>query len=140
MKLITALLFTSIFHSCSHSHTKAEIESAMHQYDAVLQSMDADGVSKMFTPNGKLGEAAQGREAIKKFLSGFTNVKVLSQSSTTKSIELKGNSAIQTGMYFQNDVVNGNDTAYLKGTYTAQWKYLPNEGWKIEKIITKPIQ
>lgn len=126
--------------SFSQSHNKAEVEASMHQYDSLLQTMNADAVSKMFTPDGKMGDVAQGRDSIKKFLSGFTNVKMLSQSSNTKSIELKDDSSTQTGMYFQTDVVNKKDTVHLKGTYIVNWKWIDGEGWKIEKITTQPIQ
>lgn len=129
-----------VFTSCNHTHNKAEIEAAMQKYDSLLQAMNADAISKMFTPDGKLGAVAQGRDSIKKFLSGFTNVKMLSQNSNTKSIELKGDSSTQTGMYFQTAVVNGKDTLHLKGSYTTNWKWVNGEGWKIEKITTKPIQ
>lgn len=139
-KILTVLFIFCFFYSFGQSHIKAEIEDAMHHYDSLLQTMNADAVSKMFTPDGKLGDVAQGRDSIKKFLSGFTNVKMLSQSSNTKSIELKGDSATQTGMYFQSDVVNGKDTVHLKGTYITHWKWLKGEGWKIEKITTQPIQ
>lgn len=129
-----------VFISCNHSHSKNEIESAMQKYDSLIQAMDADGISKMFTPDGKLGDAAQGRDSIKKLLSSFVNSKVLSQSSNTKSIELKNDSATQTGMYFQTAVIEGKDTLHLKGKYTINWRLLDDEGWKIKKIVTEPMQ
>lgn len=129
-----------IFSSCSHSHSKSEIEASMQQYDSLLKSMNADAISKMFTPDGKLGDVAEGRDSIRKFLLQFTDMKVLSQSSDTKSIELKGDSATQTGMYHQTTIVDGRDTVHLKGTYETKWKWMNGEGWRIEKITTQPIK
>jgi len=138
-KFLTAFFIAMIFLSCNHSHSRNEIELAMQKYDSLIQAMDADGISKMFTPDGKLGDVAQGRDSIKKFLSSFVNSKVLSQNSNTKSIELKNDSATQKGMYFQTAVIDEKDTLHLKGNYTINWKWL-EEGWKIKKIVTEPIQ
>jgi ketosteroid isomerase-like protein len=141
LKHLTAILIIGIiFCSCKHSHTTNEVEAAMQKYNSLIQAMDADGISKMFTPDGKLGDVAQGRDSIKKFLSSFVNSKVLSQRSNTKSIELKADSATQKGMYFQDAVINGKDTLHLKGNYTINWKWLDGEGWKIKKVTTEAIQ
>lgn len=126
--------------SCNTKHSKQEIESAMQQYERLLQKMDADSISKMFTPSGWLGSIAHGRDSIKQFLLTFTNVKVLSASSTTDSIELKGLSATQNGMYYQTAVVDQKDTARLKGTYTVKWEWLPAEGWRIARITNNPTR
>jgi hypothetical protein len=142
LKFLTAVLIISgiILSSYKQVHTREEVESVMHKYDSLLKTMNADAISKMFTPDGKLGDVAQGRDSIKKFLSSFVNVKVLSQNSNTKAIELKNNSATQTGMYFQSAVVDGKDTLHLKGNYTVNWKWLNGEGWRIQKIVTEPIK
>lgn len=142
MKISFLILAAAIiFSSCkSYSHSKKEVEASMQQYDSLLKSMNADAISRMFTPGGKLGNVAQGRDSIRKFLSHFTNMKVLSQTSDTRSIELKGDSATQTGMYLQTTVVDEKDTVHLKGSYETKWKWLNGEGWRIEKITTEPIK
>jgi hypothetical protein len=112
----------------------------MQQYDKLLQKMDADSISKMFTQNGQLGDIASGRDSIKRFLSSFENVKVLAVSSSTASIELNSDTALQKGMYYQTAVINQTDTARLKGEYTTSWQWVPGEGWRIRKITTKPIR
>ncbi len=112
----------------------------MQQYDKLLQKMDADSISKMFTPNGQLADIATGRDSIKRFLSSFENIQVLAVSSTTTSIELNNDTALQKGMYYQTAVMNQTDTAKLKGEYTTSWQWIPDEGWRIRKITTKPMQ
>lgn len=141
MRYQTAFLITAmILGSCNDAHSDSEIEAAMNKYNSYILSMNADSISNMFTPDGKLGEMAQGRDSIKRFLSSFVNSKVLSQRSQTTSIELKKDSATQKGMYFQTAVLNGKDTFHVKGNYTVNWKWLSREGWKIKKIVTSPIQ
>jgi hypothetical protein len=75
--------------SCNTArYSKSEIDSAMKHYDNLILKSDADSISLLYTPDGNLGDITIGRDSIKKFLSSFKNVRVLSQSSTTKSIRI----------------------------------------------------
>lgn len=133
--ILVGLLVTS---SCKQGHQKSEIESAMKKYDHLIQKMDADSISLIFTPNGDLGKVAHGRSSIKKFLSGFANLKVLSQHSTSDSIQINEDSSIQKGSYTQVAMISPGDTARLKGDYVAKWIYNNNTGWLLQSIMTKP--
>ncbi len=141
MKVITSVFFLLLvlsLSSCNKGHSKTEIEAAMQQYDHLIQKMDADSISLMFTPNGDLGDQAHGRSWIKKYLSGFTNVKVLSQHSGSDSILITGDSCTQKGMYQQVTVVSPADTLKLQGTYIAHWVWSKNTGWLLSSIKTIP--
>ena len=122
----------------STGHSKSGVESAMQKYDHYILNLDADSISLLFTPDGSLGDMATGRDSIKRFLSSFKNVKVLSQSSTTKNIETIKDTAIQTGTYTQSDVVSGKDTVDVKGEFTARWQWMNND-WYIKKMITRSL-
>jgi len=98
--ILTGILF---LFSCNDQHNRAGVEAAMKHYDHLIKKLDADSISLLYTADGNLGDIAQGRDSIKRFLSSFTNVQVLSQASQTSSIELFGDSAIQKGTYQQND-------------------------------------
>ena len=110
----------------------------MQQYDHYILKLDADSIALLFTPNGNLGNIAIGRDSIRKFLSSFKNVQVLAQSSTTASIKINKDTAIQKGNYRQTDVVGGKDTIKVKGEYSATWLWIPKEGWHIQQMATKP--
>ena len=110
----------------------------MQQYDHYILNLDADSISLLFTSDGQLGDMATGRDSIKKFLSSFKNVKVLSQSSVTQSIDIINDTAIQKGTYTQSDLVSGKDTMHVKGEFTAQWQWM-NNNWYIKKMTTKPL-
>lgn len=133
-----ALFVLLIVPSCNKSHSKTEIESSMKKYDHLIQKMDIDSISLMFTPNGDLGDVAHGRSWIKRYLSGFTNVKVLEQNSASNSIQINADSATQTGTYTQVTVISPGDTARLKGDYIARWIWNKNTGWLLQSITTKP--
>ncbi len=124
----------------AEKHNKKNVELAMQRYNHLILQLDADSIALLFTPNGNLGDIAVGRDSIKKFLSSFKDIKVLSQNSSTTSIIIKGDSAIQKGLYQQSDIIAKKDTMYVKGEYTALWQWLPQQGWRIKKMVTKPIK
>jgi ketosteroid isomerase-like protein len=133
-----AFVILMIGSSCGSTHRKKDVEVAMKKYDSLIMKMDADGIANLYTPDGDLGTMAHGRDSIKKFLSSFSNVKVLSNSSTSEQVVIQGDSSIQTGNYEQVAVVDGKDTLHLKGEFKAIWKWTSSQGWLIKKMETKP--
>jgi hypothetical protein len=124
--------------SCNTTkHNKSGVESAMKYYDHLILKLDADSISMLYAPDGNLGGIAIGRDSIRKFLSSFKNVRVLSQSSTTGSINIIRDTAIQKGTYTQIDIVSGKDTVRVKGEYTTRWEWIHKEGWHIKQMTTK---
>jgi hypothetical protein len=124
--------------SCTHSHTKNEIEAAMRKYDSLLQTMDGGKISGIFTTDGEFEDVAKGRDSIKKFFSSFTRGKVIFFKSYTKEIELSADSAVQNGTYTISGIKNL-DTSTTKGKFTVKWRWFPQLGWKIKKITMRPI-
>jgi hypothetical protein len=112
----------------------------MKYYDHLIQKLNADSIALLYTPNGKLGDVATGRDSIRKFLSSFKNVQVLSQKSITTSIIMYNDSATQKGTYIQTDILSGKDTIVVKGEYTAHWLWIKREGWHINHMETIPIK
>ncbi|MEO6882757.1 MAG: hypothetical protein ABI199_01900 [Bacteroidia bacterium] len=128
------------FFSCkTDKHSKTEIESSLKQYDNLILKLDADSISMLYTNDGNLGNIAIGRDSIRKFLSSFKNVKVLSQQSISDSIKISRDTAFQTGHYAQTDLIAGKDTVKVKGTFTTRWQWVPQKGWQIKRMITKSI-
>lgn len=124
--------------SCNISkHSKSDVESAMKYYDHLILKLDADSIALLYTPDGNLGGIAVGRDSIKRFLASFRNIRVLSQASTTTSLKIIRDTAIQKGFYTQSDIV-GKDTIKVRGEYTATWEWL-TKGWHIKKMATKSI-
>jgi hypothetical protein len=138
---LSGLLFTIAgigTFSCNNVHTKEEVETAMKQYDHLILKLDADSIALLYTPDGDLGTMAHGRDSIRKFLSSFKNIRVLSQASITTLITMTGDSAIQKGTYRQTALIAEKDTIKVKGEYIANWLWIPSEGWHIKRMITKP--
>ena len=143
IRTITVLLLLNIFFllSCNStrvSKNKTGVEAAMKKYDGLILKLDAGAISLLYTPDGNLGNIAIGRDSIKKFLSSFKNVRVLSQSSTTSSIIISGDSAVQKGSYLQTDLISEKDTVKVKGDYETVWQWIKQKGWLIKKMTTTP--
>lgn len=118
-------------------HNKSGVETAMKYYDNLILKLDADSISMLYKPGGNLGDIAIGCDSIKKFLSSFKNVRVLSQSSITKSLNIIRDTAIQKGTYTQTGLVSGKDTIKVKGEYTARWEWFRKKGLHIKRMTTK---
>ena len=140
LKLLRFFILTDLIFllSCNSTrHNKSGVESAMKRYDNLILKLDADSISMLYTADGNLGDIAIGRDSIKRFLSSFKNVQVLTQSSITVSINIIRDTAIQKGTYTQTDLVSGKDTVKVKGEYTARWQWIRKKGWHIKHMITK---
>jgi len=128
-----------ILFSCSPSrHNEKGVTAAMKYYDRLILKLDADAIAQLYTVDGNLGGIAIGRDSIRNFLSSFKNIKVLSQASTTSSIKMGRDTAIQKGNYTQTAVISGKDTVKVTGEYTARWQWITGDGWHIKQMITKP--
>jgi hypothetical protein len=101
--------------------------------------MDADSIALLYAPDGDLGTTAHGRDSIRKFLSSFKNVSVLYVASTSDTLRIGEDSAFQAGHYKQIALVDNKDTFNLKGTFVARWIWIKEEGWRIKRMETHPI-
>ncbi len=135
-----AVFMVCLFSCTASKHSNAGVESAMKYYDHLILKLDADSIALLYTPDGNMGGVATGRDSIRKFLSSFKNVQVLSQASKTTSIKITRDTAIQNGTYTQSDVVSVKDTMNVKGTYVARWQWIKKEGWHIKEMTTKPTK
>lgn len=122
----------------TQQHSRSEIESALKTYDRLIKNMDADSIALLYTTDGDLGTVAHGRDSIRKFLSSFKNVRVLSVASTSNTIEINRDTALQAGRYRQVALINNRDTAKLKGGFNARWIWIRGEGWRIKRMETQP--
>ena len=140
VKVSSFLFFTVLYFavSCKTAHNKSEIESAMQRYNYFIQKVNADSIALLFMPEGNLGTVAHGQEAIRKFLLQYKDINVVSQVSTTNSIIIAGDSAVQKGAYKQTDILPAHtDTLKVSGTFTAKWQWDKQHKWRIQSMETK---
>ena len=139
-RLLFLPAFVCLFSCYSQHRGSSGVEAAMKKYDALILQLDAAGIAHMFTEHGRLGNMATGQDSIRKFLSAFKGISVLTQSSVTDSIILKDNKAVQQGHFRQSDIISGKDTVLVKGTFTAHWIWAGKNGWRLESMETLPLQ
>ena len=119
-----SILLLPLALSCSNTHNAKAVRAAMHHYDHLILTLDGDGIAKLYTEDGELGNMARGRDSIRKFLAGFSNMKVLSQASTTDSLSMQTNTALQKGNYKQTVIIASKDTVTVTGQYIANWQWI----------------
>jgi len=136
IRIILPLLAGTLLLGCSGEQSEKGVELAMQRYDRLIQKMDADSIALLYTPDGDLGNMAHGRDSIRSFLSRFKDVEVLYQHSITTYLKVSGDSAVQRGIYHQEDRVGGRDTSEVEGEFSIVWKW---EGgrWLIKNMSTK---
>src|SRR5262245_2054913 len=120
---------------------ESEVEAAMQRYNQLILAMDAEGIAAMYTEDGQLGDgpqAVRGREAIRDFLASFTDVTVLAYSTTTDSMTVSGDTAVQTGTYEQRARLASGRTVTVRGTYRAEWVRQDGQ-WLSQKLTTRPL-
>jgi ketosteroid isomerase-like protein len=138
--LFVVILFSAIFSCNTKTHSKEEIESAMKNYDRLIEKTDADSIALVYAKDGQLGSIANGRDSIRKFLARFKDFHVLSQETETRSIVISGDSAIQKGIYHQVTITPKKDTVHVSGEFEATWIWNYEGGWLLKKMETKPLK
>jgi hypothetical protein len=135
---INILLTISI--GCNNPHKETEIMESMKTYDRLIMKTDADSIAELYTENGELGNAATGRDSIRRLLKSLKDIRVINQVSTTSSVLLMCDTAIQEGNYIQCAIISGEDTVTVKGTFKARWEWNNHKGWRIRKMRTISLE
>jgi uncharacterized protein (TIGR02246 family) len=122
--------------------TEAAIEQAMDRYSSMLATMDAEGLSAMYTPDGVMerqnGAPLRGRDAIREYLSKPpAGVRVVSNRMTTISLAYNGPTVVQAGEFEQVARVNGKEIN-ASGRFEATWVKGPHNAWYLQHMVTRP--
>ncbi len=126
---------------CSYAQkSKTALIMKMKDYDRLILKTDADSISLLFNPDGKLGDVARGRDSIRKFLYRFKDFKVLYQLSTADAVTIINDTAYVSGSYHQQTIIPRSDTISVHGTFTSIWEWTYKNGWLIQRIDTHPIR
>lgn len=121
---------------------RSEVESAMQDYARLQAVADSEGLAAFFTQDGELlepgMEALNGREAIRKFLNSFVDVRIEWASMTSGSIDVWGDAAVQWGSYAQRVTLPGKPAEEHRGRYVAQWSKQASGRWLIRRLMMQP--
>lgn len=124
------------------STTTAELDAATARYAGFVRGMAGDSIAAMYAPDGEmLGagmHAIQSPDSIRRFLAGFTNVKVDSETMVRDAITVGDTESVTWGTYTQVATVTGQPPVRVSGRFVTQWVRRPGESWKIRRMLTQP--
>ncbi|MGH7670231.1 MAG: YybH family protein [Gemmatimonadaceae bacterium] len=141
-----ALSGTMIFSAaaCLAAHAdvvaKAQVRSALARYDTLIVHMDADRIAASFTPSGETADGdqppIQGPAAIRSHLRQFAAFQVIANDLDADSIRITGDTAWQTGTYWQRVKIPAGDTVEVHGRFVVIWQQTSSGHWQIRYMHT----
>jgi uncharacterized protein (TIGR02246 family) len=118
------------------------VEARLQQYSHLLLAMDTAGMAAMFAPQGEMVNprqpAVKGREAIRKFLDGYADYKVLSNADLSASVVIDGDTAEQLGTYRQEVLSPQGRKFEASGRLEVAWTRDSAGEWYIQQLETFP--
>lgn len=121
--------------------TEKQIEKSTKRYGQLLLSMDADGVSHMYAPDGvweRQSGPVEGRDAIRQALSNMNGVQVMGVDMTTSYFSYNGPAVVQTGDINQTIKLPNGKVVSSTGRFEATWVRSPGGDWWIRRMVTRP--
>jgi ketosteroid isomerase-like protein len=120
----------------------ATVLAALRHYAVLVQRMASDSIAAQFTADGELLDANRppivGPAAIGAFLSSFSAFHVLDDSMIATTTEVRGDTSVQTGRFWQRVQVPAGDTVVAQGGFVITWLWDPRAGWRIRRMGTAP--
>jgi uncharacterized protein (TIGR02246 family) len=121
---------------------KAAVQARLQHYAALMLAMDTSAIATMFAPDGEMVNPKQppvkGRDAIEKFLSGYSDYKVLSNVDAATSILVDGDTAEQIGTYAQKVRTPDGQLFEASGRLEIGWVRGSSGEWLISQLATFP--
>jgi ketosteroid isomerase-like protein len=148
MKRLVVLLACAAMAGCVNrkeekmKFDQAAVENRLQRYSALVLSMDSAGMARMYMPDGELVNprrpAVKGRDAIQKFLEGYSDYKVLSNEDTPTSTMIDGDTAEQLGTYHQKVRAPDGQVFETSGRLEIEWQHAGPGEWLIVQLETFP--
>jgi ketosteroid isomerase-like protein len=130
----------------SAPNAEEQVKAAMRRYEKLVLSMDAEGISAMFTPDGEIVDAgktvARTPASIRAFLGSFDGkVRVEENVNSIESVTVRGAAAILTGAYQQKALILADKLEIqVQGKFEVEWSRQPDGRWLIRRMSTRSAQ
>jgi uncharacterized protein (TIGR02246 family) len=121
--------------------TEKQIEKSSKRYSQLLLAMDAEGVSRMYAPDGvweRQSGPVEGRDAIRQALSNMNGVQVVGVDLTTSYMSYNGPAVVQTGDINQSIKLPNGKVVSSTGRFEATWMRNADGDWWIRRMVTRP--
>ncbi len=120
----------------------APVEDALQHYSLLVAKMANDSIAAMYTADGELAGPGQppvvGPAAIQAFLQSFAAYRVLTERMTSDSITVQGDTAFQSGRWWQQVIIPAGDTVAVHGGFSAQWLRDSAGEWHLRRMAARP--
>jgi hypothetical protein len=124
----------------NNKERSVEVEATMQHYNQLILKMDADAISSMYDSEGELSysdnPAIHGPKAIRDFIASLNGAKFEEYSTTTDSITINGETAIQVGTFKQRVILSDNKSVEAHGKYKAEWLHNSEKNWLLHRMST----
>ncbi|HEX6833665.1 MAG TPA: SgcJ/EcaC family oxidoreductase [Rudaea sp.] len=124
------------------SAERARVEAAFERFRQTLIAMNPDAVAALFAADGQIinegQEPLQGREAIGKFLEGFTRYTILSYDAANIETTLEGDSATLIADYHERVRTPEGKVVDASGHLNSEWVRDGSGAWLIRRMTTTP--
>ena len=121
---------------------RAGLARALAAYDSVFARQDPAAIASWFVADGAMGSVGHppilGPDAIAAQLRRFADFHLLADSLVADSTRLLGDSARMAGHYWQRVRLPAGDTVEAHGTFLMTWVRVPDQGWRLRRLITDP--
>ncbi len=122
---------------------RPSVVDALAQYAAKVQAMDSEGIGASYTADGAMvspgAPPVVGPAAIAAHLQSFSAFKVLEERMTPELTNQAGDSADQTGTYFQRVTLPSKETIEVSGRFQADWRFVDGQ-WRLQRLEAIPAQ
>lgn len=126
--------------SAARAADSAAVTAGLARYERLTLDMDHAGIAGLFSPEGEIANPGttpiHGREAIRRFLEGFSDYHVIENRLVADSLRLAGDLVFQSGTYDQRVRVPKGDTLQVRGRFDATWVRTDSSGWRILRMGT----
>lgn len=102
--------------------------------------MASDSIGAMYLPDGALAVPGRtpivGPAAIRAFLESFAGYHVLAYETVSDSVRLRGDTAFQSGRWWQRVSLPAGDTVSVSGGLSAEWVRNARGEWHLRRMGT----
>ncbi len=138
------LLLAGCLHPDVAKIERPRVQARLQHYAELVAAMDTEAIAAMYAPEGEMVNPRQppvhGREAIQKFLDGYSDYHVLANADTADSTLIDGNQAEQIGTYHQSVRAPSGKVFETGGRLEITWQKNDAGEWEILQLATFPAK
>ncbi|AGY60019.1 YybH family protein [Gloeobacter kilaueensis] len=122
------------------AEARTQITGLLNRYTNLIVARDYEAVAALFAPDGEIlnpgSDPVRGKKVIAGFLSGFARYEILVYDIHPSELVVHGNTALQSGSYFQHVRDPDGKLIEASGQFEASWERNDSGQWQIRQMRT----